>query len=190
MTGLDYALVVPSDWWRIDLTTPEGVGGQVKRLVQRLVGSADLQASLRRELVQHLQEAGEEAARRGGVDLYLAAGGPSGGVLAASLLVTVTPQDVGAEHAARLLQAAVGEDADSATVVELAGGPAVRVVRHEQGADLLLQDRPSLVVQYTVPLPTEVVLLSFATPLLALAEPLTAVFDAVAGSVRFRGGGS
>lgn len=189
MTALDYALVVPSDWRRIDLTAPDGVAGQVKRFVQRLVGGADLQASLRHEITQHLQTAAEEAARRGGVDLYLAAGGASGGLLAASLLVTVTPQDVGAEHAAGRLPAAVGDGAESASVVELDGRPAVRVVRREQGTELALDGRPSLVVQYTVPLPAAVVLLSFATPLLVLAEPLTAVFDAVAETVRFRTGG-
>lgn len=186
MTALDYALVVPADWWRIDLTAADGTAGQVTRLVQRLAGSADLQATLRHELVQHLQAAAEQAASRGGVDLYLAAGGPAGGLLAASLLVTVTPQDVGAEHSLRLLQTAVGEGAGSASVVELDRRPAVRVERHEQPEDLGFGGRPSLVVQYTVPLPGVVVLLSFATPLLALAEPLTAVFDAVAETVRFR----
>lgn len=189
MTALDYSLVVPSDWWRIDLTTPDGVAAQVRHLVQRLVGGADLQAGLRHEITQHLQAAAESAARRGGVDLYLAAGGPSGGLLAASLLVTVTPQDVGAEHGARLLPTAVGDGAHEAAVLQLDGRSAVRVVRRERPDDLPLEDRPSLVVQYTVPLPGAVVLLSFATPLLALAEPLTAVFDAVAETVRFRTGG-
>ena len=99
MSALDYGLVVPGDWWRLDLTAPDGGAAQVRRLVRRLTGGADVQAQLRRELVEHFDAACADAIGRGGVDLYLSTGGPSGTLVAASLLVTVTPQRVGAGNA-------------------------------------------------------------------------------------------
>lgn len=185
MTALDYRLVVPADWSRLDLTAADSGAAQVRRLVRRLAGSADDQAQLRRELVAHLETACAEAKGRGGVDLYLSAGGPSGTLVAASLLVTVTPQHVGAEHAVAAVADVLGEG--GAAVVDIGGRRAVRSVREELPGDLPTDGRRSLVVQYVFVMPEVVVLLSFSTPVLALAEPLTALFDAVAETFRWRG---
>lgn len=179
----DYSLVVPGDWWRLDLTAPDGGAAQVRRLVRRLAGSADLQAQLRHELVEHLDAACADAIARGGVDLYLATRGRAGIVVAASLLVTVTPQRVRAEHALPALADALGET----EVVEIGGRGAVRSVRQELPGDLPTDGRPALVVQYAFVLPQVVVMLSFSTPVLALTEPLTHLFDAVAGTFRCTG---
>ena len=183
MSAPDYSLVVPGDWWRLDLTAHDGGAGQVRRLVRRLAGSADLQAQLRHELVEHFDAACADAIARGGVDLYLATGGPTGTLVAASLLVTVMPQLVGAEHAVPAVADALGET----EVVEIGGRSAVRGVRQELPGDLPTDGRPALVVQYAFVLPRVVVMLSFSTPALALTEPLTHLFDAVAGTFRWRG---
>jgi hypothetical protein len=186
VTAPDYSLVVPADWSRLDLTAADSGAAQVRRLVRRLAGSADLQAQLRRELVEHLEAACAEARGRGGVDLYLSTAGPSGTLVAASLLVTVTPQRVGAQHAATALADALGEGGGA--VVEIGGRRAVRSVREELPGDLPTDGRRSLVVQYAFVMPEVVVMLSFSTPVPALAEPLTVLFDAVAETFRWRGG--
>jgi hypothetical protein len=182
----DYGLVVPGDWWRLDLTAADGGAAQVRRLVRRLAGTADLQAQLRRELVEHFDAACADARGRGGVDLYLSTGGPSGTLVAASLLVTVTPQHVGAEHAVGAVGDALGEGGDS-TVIEIGGRRAVRRVREAVPGDLPTGGQAPLVVQYAFVMTEVVVVLSFSTPVLALAEPLTALFDAVADTFRWSG---
>jgi hypothetical protein len=183
----DYSLVVPGDWWRVDLTAGDRGAAGVRMLVRRLAGSADLQAQLRRELVEHLDAACADAVGRGGVDLYLATGGPVGTVVAASLLVTVTPQQVGAEHAVTAVAGALGDGGETA-VVEVGGRKAVRRVRYDLPGDLPTDGRPSLVVQYAFVVPQVAVMLSFSTPVLALAEPLTGLFDAVAETFRWSEG--
>ncbi|WP_155858823.1 hypothetical protein [Candidatus Blastococcus massiliensis] len=186
MTAPDYSLVVPADWSRLDLTAADGGAAQVRRMVRRLAGRADLQAQLRRELVEHVDAACADAKQRGGVDLYLSTGGPAGTLVAASLLVTVSPQHVGAEHAVPELAVAL-TDGGEATVVEIGGCRAVRRVREDLPGDLPTDGRRSLVVQYAFVVPEVVVMLSFSTPVLALAEPLTVLFDAVAETFRWRG---
>ncbi len=122
-------------------------------------------------------------------------GSPSGGrevegtpqPAAASLLVTVTPQRVGAENAGTAVADALGEGGETA-VVEIGGHRAVRRVRQHLPGDLPTDARPSLVVQYAFVMPQVVVMLSFSTPVLALAEPLTGLFDAVADTFRWSGG--
>jgi hypothetical protein len=186
VTAPDYSLVVPADWTRLDLTAADGGAAQVRRLVRRLAGGADLRAQLRRELVEQFDAACADAKARGGVDLYLSTGGPSGTLVAASLLVTVTPQHVGAEHAVPAVASAVA-DGGEATVVEIGGHRAVRSVRQELPAELPADGRPSLVVQYAFVMPEVVVMLSFSTPVLVLAESLTVLFDAVAETFRWTG---
>ena len=184
MTAPVYGLVVPGDWWRLDLTTPDRGRAQVRRLVRRLAGTADAHARLRRELVEHVDAMCADAAGRGGVDLYLSTGGPSGTLVAASLLVAVLPRPGGAEEAVPAVSAALREDG-GAVVVEIGSHRAVRRARQVQPDALAPDGRRSLVVQYAFVLPEVVVLLSFSTPVLALADPLTGLFDAVAETFRW-----
>ena len=187
MTAPDYGIVVPADWWRVDLTAGDRGAAGVRGLVRRLAGGADEQALLRRELVEHLDAACRDAVGRGGVDLYLATGGPAGTLIAASLLVTVTGRQAGAGDTVSAVAAAFA-DGGQTTVVEVGGRRAVRRTRHDLPGDLPVDGRPSLVVQYAFVMPEVVVMMSFSTPVLALAEPLTALFDAVAETFRWSEG--
>jgi hypothetical protein len=75
--------------------------------------------------------------------------------------------------------------------VELAGAPAVRCRAADRpSAGLVLGADPGVkttTVRYAVPVPgsSAVLLLAFSTPLEALAEEMTALFDAVASSLRW-----
>ena len=69
--------------------------------------------------------------------------------------------------------------------MDLDGRPALRDVGHAQGEALTLSTGRRWSCSTASRYPGTSSCRRFSTPLLALAEPLTAVFDAVAASCRF-----
>jgi hypothetical protein len=194
-----YSLVLPPGWRRVPLV--HGSDEAVERLVaDAFAGRApDEHTALRRQLRTLLRAQVADARRRGGVDLYLPAGGHRGLPVAASFVVAVVPSGAGPSPAEDLLAALlVQQEAD---LVTLPAGPAARWERaHPAGARrerLPEDDLPDVghrQVDYALPVPGsgDTVVVTFATPGAGdpgddLAGLLVELFDALMTTFRWTG---
>lgn len=183
-----WSLLLPPGWWHIPLD--ERRGQSVTALLDRRLASLprDRVATLRRELDGELTRLVERAVANGAVELYLSVDLMRGLPVAASFLVTVVP--VGPGRSAAELAGLMGDQpGDEVGVLEVAGAPAARVRRREPVTDGLPTGELAVTrLQVYVPVPdtTELLLLSFSTPMDPIADAMVALFDAIAGSLRWR----
>ncbi len=147
--------------------------------------------ALRRELDGEIIRLAERAAANGATDMYLNVDLVRGLPVAASCLVTVVPVGFGTSLPATELAALMGDQpGDEVGVLEVAGAPAARVRRREPLTDAEGLSTGELAVtrlQVYVPVPrtTEMLLLSFSTPIDPIADAMVRLFDAIAGSLRW-----
>jgi hypothetical protein len=182
------SLLAPDDWFRLPLVEDDALQRAVRTVVDRQFAGMDNQPLLRREAIDALLTRGRSARANGGIDMYLSYA-PAGGMpLALSLVVSLLPlpPHVGSLHA---LAEELSTDGSNAVVVELPLGRAVRRQRvepvdaSEVGAPA---DQEAVLVDYTLLGPDgTMLLLSFSSPLVAVADALAELFEAVAGTVRW-----
>ena len=180
-------LVTPEDWYRLPLLEEQRLRRGVAELVDRQFRGKDDRPTLRRELVDALLEQAHRAREGGGVDMYLSDLPISGVPLALSLVVSLVPFPADATD---LEDLAPGFDDEGvqATVVELPAGRALRRQRVEarDAPELAVTQLDTLLVDYLLPGPGETaLLLTFSSPLVPVAEALSELFEAVAGTVRW-----
>ncbi|MFJ5897361.1 hypothetical protein ACIQFZ_18175 [Streptomyces sp. NPDC093064] len=158
-------------------------------LVERQFHGIDNAPHLKEELRRDLQRGAAKAHRSGGIELYLSLQEVGPFTIPASLLVTLAPlrhpEPVPLEA---LAQRFVDDGEGSVTIEELRSGPAVRVRRlMPQGNDEEGTEPPhnSLSVEYHLPIPgtTAFLLLTFSTPIEAIADAMAGLFDAIADSL-------
>jgi hypothetical protein len=173
-----FTITVPANWYPLDLD-PRTRTDSIARLVESRVGSSREPAvrQLRRELTAMLRQYARQAASHHATYAALMYQVVDGVPLSASLVIAcgLAPSgDVGA------VLADGGSYQDFATLA----GPAVRVARTE-----LLDPGavPTAEVQYAVPVPGSelVLLMTFSTPNVALADPLGELFDAIARTLEW-----
>ncbi|MGW2765222.1 hypothetical protein [Streptomyces sp. NPDC001275] len=184
----DYRLLLPDGWFRI-LLEPEQRDKAIDALVERQFHGIDNAPHLKEELSRDLGRRAAKAHRSGGIELYLSLQEVGPFTIPASLLVTLAPL----RHPEPLpLEALAQRFADngegSVTIEELRSGPAVRVRRLiPQSSDEEGTEPPhnSLTVEYHLPVPgtTAFLLLTFSTPLEAIADAMAELFDAIADSL-------
>lgn len=187
-----WSLLLPPEWWHIPLD--ERRGQSVTALLDNRLASLprDRVATLRRELDGELTRLAERAAHNGATDMYLSIDLVRGLPVAATCLVTVVPTGVGTTLPAAELAAMMGDwPGDEVGVLEVAGAPAARVRRREPMDETDGFSTGELAVtrlQVYVPVPntTEMLLLSFSTPMDPVADAMVTLFDAVAGSLRWK----
>ncbi len=186
-----WSLVLPPGWWHVALD--ERRGQSVKALLDRQLASLprDRVATLRREVEAELTRMAERAVENGAVDMYLNIDLVRGLPVAATCLVTVVPTGVGTALPPAELAAIMGDRPDDeAGVLEVAGAPAARVRRREpvDEAGISTGELPVTRLQVYVPVPNkaEMLLLSFSTPIDPIADAMVALFEAIAGSLRWR----
>ena len=170
----DYMIVLPEGWYRIPLE-PGPRERAIRELVNRQFGGLSNVPRLKTQLRQLLTERAEAAWRVGGIELYLSlmTAGPL--PLAASLVITLIPPPPSGPLTAEELAAGRGTPDRSAEMKELGAGAAV-----------FSQPQPgSLDVHLRVPGSGAWLLLSFATPVEALAEPMRTLFTAIAETLRW-----
>lgn len=185
-----WSLLLPPGWWHIPLD--ERRGQSVTALLDRRLAALprDRVATLRRELDGELTRLVERAVANGAVEMYLSVDLMRGLPVAASCLVTIVP--VGLGMPATELAGLMGDQpGDEMGVLEVAGVPAARVRRREPATEADGLSTGELAVtrlQVYVPVPdtTEMLLLSFSTPMDPIADAMVALFDAIAGSLRWR----
>lgn len=188
-TGTTLHLLTPEDWRQLPLVDDDALRRAVHAVVERQFRGTDSQPLLRREAEQALLDRGRSARAHGGTDLYLCYATVGGLPLAMSLLVSLLPMpddDVSLHGVARHLE----REGARTDVVELASGRAVRRQAVEVVDELTALGAPagteSLLVDYALPGPPgTLLLLSFASPLVAVADALAELFEAVASSVEW-----
>ncbi|MDQ0488008.1 hypothetical protein OG986_18995 [Streptomyces cellulosae] len=178
VTPVDYELLLPEGWFRVGVE-PESRERSVDALVDRRFGGADNVPHLKRRLREELLAQAAAAYDQGGIELYLSMQQAGALTVPASLLVTLLPPG------------SVTEAAD-ASAVELAAGTAVRRRGCAGAGRGDGETLPSVTLDYQVPVPGTGahLLLTFSTPLVQIADTMVELFDAVAGSLRWRAGSS
>jgi hypothetical protein len=184
---VDFTLLVPDDWFRIRLGEPDQERDS-DALVRRLVAhrpDADSLAPQVRSLVRNacLKALSDPHA----VEVYLSFTRVGGFPVAASLAVGVLPPGMGLdEDDVRARLRSVWTKRGEVDEVETETGRVLRL-RHSVRSPLGEGEVDNLVTQYAfvVPGSTGCVVLSFGSPLVRLAEEMNAVFDAVAGTLRW-----
>lgn len=192
----DFTVLLPPGWARVPLD--DRLPLRIKQLVEERVAGASgpHQAALRAALAHELSSTLETAVRHGGLDVLLSLDPVAGEPVPASALVTHLQQHGEDEPLAGLADVmatgADGVDVHELTVVQVAGGPALRrrSTREEHVPAMGEEPAGTLRVtqlEYAVPIPGTdgLLLLSFSTPVEALAEPLVTLFDVMATSLRW-----
>lgn len=188
-----YRLIVPSDWYRIDLD-PGRSPTAVRALADRQFRGIDNQPALRRDLITLLDRQCDQARTVGGLELYIATTTIGPMPLAASLLVTLLPAPIHDPIATAALDPTdwrddLRADGHHADLVDLPAGTAVRTRRRTMPTtdDPLGNTLPTTNLDLRIPVPQSAayLLLSFATPLDPLADALVDLFDSVATSLRW-----
>ncbi|MEV8114090.1 hypothetical protein AB0O69_04270 [Streptomyces xiamenensis] len=188
----DYRLLLPEGWYRIPLE-PERCVRSVDVLVERQFKGVDDAPHLKKRVRDELLDQADKAIQNGGIEMYLSLIQVGPVPASASLIVTFIgsgPPATDLESVAADIQHS-GAAGTEAAVVELPCGPAVRarsraeIGRDESSGEVL----SSTAVDYYLPIPHSqaFLLLSFSTPLEAIAEAMVGLFDAVAASFTWQG---
>lgn len=186
-----FTVTVPANWFALDLD-PRTRTDSIARLVESRIGPATDPAGrqLRRELTSLLRQHARQAASHRAAYAALMYQVLDGVPLSASLLIAVGTAPLDPTGAAVLDPAALGavlaqgSDAQPEPFETLAG-PAVRI-RLDTAVPVRPDEPvPTAEFQYAIAVPgSELVLvLTFSTPNVTLAEPLAELFDAIARSL-------
>ncbi|MBR8643173.1 hypothetical protein KEF29_37200 [Streptomyces tuirus] len=173
----DYRLLVPREWFRIDLMQDRW-RAQLKTFVDRQAEGRRVSGELKQDVWVTLRNTAEAGRARGAMEFFLLTTTRGGG-LPASLLVSVTPLgDTPVEpekYAAWLeLREPEGSRRQGVSVVELPAGAAVRVL-----------DATTLNFHVLMPGGVGYLTLSFSAPLTGMSGPMEQLCDAIAGSLRW-----
>lgn len=181
----EFAFATPADWFAIDLPDSPADAG---RLARHVTAAHPGLAGQREALAEMLTSLAAAAAAVGAVGAYGALLDASGVALPATLLVTVQPAGSYAlSDIAREMSGADRPDAPSAT--QMFDLPAGRTARTERLAEPPANGDDRRPVSFTVTYVTEVpgrdqvVVLTFATPALALIDQVRPVFHQIACSL-------
>ncbi|MFJ8597205.1 hypothetical protein ACIREM_00490 [Streptomyces shenzhenensis] len=170
----DYRLLVPRNWFRIDLTLDRW-RPQLKTFVDRQTAGRPLSAEARHELWATLRNTAESGVARGALELFLRAEAQTAtpATLLVSLLPTRGALNAPPEEFAAALAARRGDGAD-VTVVTLPAGDAVRVTT-----------ATTLDLYVRVPGDAGYLLLAFTVPLSGVESPMGELCEAIGGSLRW-----
>ncbi|MFF5102117.1 hypothetical protein [Streptomyces sp. NPDC000134] len=196
----DYRLLLPEGWFRVHIEPQQRVRS-VEALVNRQFEGTDSAPHIKQRLRQELLTQAEAAYEEGGIELYISLQRAGALTVPASLLVSlVPPLPGGSVPTVSNLASRYSENVDAdVSEVELPAGTALRVRRStgEPGhpapmgaAGSSAEALPSVTVSYQMPVPGTGghLLLTFSSPLVRIADAMTELFDAVAGSLTWVGG--
>ncbi|MGH9247020.1 MAG: hypothetical protein ACRD29_22415 [Acidimicrobiales bacterium] len=191
----DFRLIAPEGWFDVDLDPPT-MFETIDRLVDERLTQAPAAEPRRDEILAIARRGVTEAAAAGAFRAWFFSDVIDGRPVSASLTATVARlEDASVDGrgprgvAERLAQTAASSGTRAKlAATELPAGPAVRLRRHvEAPAAGRATKVGSVSVQYFLAIPStrSVLLLSFATPNLALEEPFLALFDSIVATLRW-----
>lgn len=203
----DYQLLLPEGWFRVLLEPQERVRS-IDALVARQFAGIDDAPHVRRQLRQELLKRASEAFDDGGLELYLSLQHAGPLSIPASLLVTLgRPPEGGALPSLEALASRMAADAkaqEELSLVDIAAGQALRLRSRtdpagsrpgastgdgagERGDETYALPSVTLDYQVRVPGADAYLLLAFSTPLVPIADAMVELFDAIAGSLSWKG---
>ncbi|MBM7169957.1 hypothetical protein JQK87_16335 [Streptomyces sp. G44] len=174
----DYRLLVPRDWFRVDLTH-ERWRGQLKTFVDREASGGNAPAEIRRSVWTTLRNTAEGGVARGALEFFLKAepreSGHTG--LPASLMVSLLPTPPGLAPAPEALAQTLAErrrGVSEVTTIALRAGDTVRAAAETT-------------LDFHVRMPGGVgyLLLAFSVPVSGTAGPMGNLCTAIAESLRW-----
>jgi hypothetical protein len=171
----DYRLLIPRDWFRVDLTH-ERWRRQLKTFVDKESAGNGVPAEAARRIWTTLRNAAESGVAQGALEFFLKTESP-GSALPASLLISLAPTPRGLapkpSEFAQALAERTGPDA-KVDVLELPAGQTVRAITETT-------------MDFHVYMPGDVgyLHLAFSTPLSGTESPMGDLFDAIAHSLRW-----
>ncbi|MFE0175283.1 hypothetical protein ACFWZ2_23480 [Streptomyces sp. NPDC059002] len=174
----DYRLLVPRDWFRVDLTH-ERWRGQLKTFVDRESAAGSAPAQARREVWTTLRNTAEGGVARGALEFFLKTEphetGHTG--LPASLMVSLLPTPRGLAP----------ETADLAATLAGRRGPASEITTVALGAGDTVRAATDATLDFHIRMPGGVgyLLLAFALPLSGTEGPMGNLCTAIAESLRW-----
>ncbi|MFD5023995.1 hypothetical protein [Streptomyces sp. NPDC058373] len=175
----DFRLLVPRDWFRIDLCQDRW-RPQLKLYADRRAAEHRMSSATRAELWKALRNVTEAGVARGALEIYLRADTAESAVTPVSLLVSLM---------------ATGElpadGADSLADLLAERHPAATVTRppHPAGPAVLVTTAESLDLYVEIPARRGFLHLSFRIPVSGTGSPMGELCRAIGGSLRWRGAG-
>jgi hypothetical protein len=173
----DYRLLVPRDWFRIDLTQDRW-RGQLKTFVDLQADGKSVPAEVKQDAWATLRNTAEAAVASGALEFFLRPELHDGSIMPASLLVSLlpqlgslTPQDLVASFEAK--ERRTGRDAE-VSAFDLPAGTAVQILTPA-----------SMDVYVHMPGSVGYLALSFAVPLTGITGPMQRLCTSIAGSLRW-----
>jgi len=181
-TAASYRLVVPDEWFVIDLE-PGRRERSISALVARQFAGIDNAPHIKAQARQETLAKAEAAYAAGGLEMFMSMQQIAGIPIAASLVTFAVPPSSTGPAAAEDLAATLAGEERQVTVVDLPAGRSVRMLRRS-GSD----DEPgSATLEVFAPVPGSGswLLLSFAAPIGPLVPALTKLFDAICMTLRW-----
>jgi hypothetical protein len=173
----DYRLLVPRDWFRIDLTRDRW-RGQLKTFVDRQAEGKNVTAEAKKQAWAVLRNAAEAGVRTGALELFLRPELADGSVMPASLLVSLVPgsgsltsEELLSSFHIREQQKGTGAEVTAAV---LPAGEAVRIMTPTR-------------MEFYVRMPGGVgsLVLAFGVPVTGMSGPMYRLCLSIAGSLRW-----
>ncbi|MER5518707.1 hypothetical protein [Streptomyces sp. NPDC002763] len=174
----DYRLLVPRDWFRIDLTM-ERWRHRLKAFVDKESAAGGAPAEVARGVWTSLRNTAEHARTHGALEFFLKTEVPGDSVLPASLLISMAPVPRGAAPEADDLAEALKRRAVHEADVEAIVLPA--------GCTVRVRTRTTLDFHIRMPGGVGYLHLAFALPLSGTAGPMGDLCEAMAHSLRWVG---
>lgn len=172
----DYRLLVPRDWFRVDLTQ-ERWRGQLKTFVDKEFAGSGSPAEVARGIWTTLRNTAENGLTHGALEFFLRSDSPEGSGAPASLLISWPPMPRGMTPAPEELAEVLTRSTNPRTDVTIIDLPAGRTVHA----------RTETTLDYHVRMPGDVGYfhLAFSVPLSGTEGPMGSLCDAIAHSLRW-----
>lgn len=172
----DYRLLVPRDWFRVDLTR-ERWRHQLKTFVDKEAAIGGTSAEVSRSVWTSLRNTAEHAINNGALEFFLKTEAPGGSALPASLLISMAPTPPGLAPTVDDLAQVLSRRPEGEAGVEAVVLPAGRAVRVHRATNLNFHVRMPAGVGYLQ--------LAFALPLSGTEGPMGELCEAMAHSLRW-----
>ncbi|MGY0069009.1 hypothetical protein ACWZEH_19900 [Streptomyces sp. QTS137] len=172
----DYRLLVPRDWFRVDLVQ-ERWRGQLKTYVDREFAGSGISAEVVRQIWVTLRNTAENGLNRGALEFYLRSEVPEGSVPPASLLISWPPMARGAAPNPEELAEALARHSALGADIGVIDLPAGRTVRSRMESNLDFHVR--------MPGNAGYLHLAFSMPLSGTEGPMGDLCEAMAHSLRW-----